>query len=529
MILDRNVVFINKLTIIFCASLTQLWLYSFLLCCGDIETNPGPSSGSNTSPVSLSSTSSLTSLPYDSHLSVCHLNIQSLLPKIDILQYEMQPYGDFVFTESWLNNEIGTDSLRIINFNDPFRCDRETRAGGVAIYVKESITCKRRLDLELNNLECIWVEIKTHGHTVLIAGMYRPPNANQNYWNLISKSVDRVKNTTISDIMILGDLNNAMLISSKCKNLNELILNYGFTQLINEPTHFTEHSSSLIDVIMVTNVNNTIASEVCDPFLPNLIRYHCPVAVILSLKTFKPQNYKRRIWKYEEADYIKYRQILLDVDLYETVRNSLDVDTIVEKINSTLLTAAEQSIPNKIVTIRPADQPWMHNEIRKLFRQRKRIHKQAKRTNNDLKWSKFRRIRNKIVQKIRSAKLRYETSTAARLRDKTTNVKKWWKLSKEILSIDNKTDTIPDITYNGKIYETNLEKADVLNSFLITQSQLTNDIPNLPRFIPPPYPHLEMITISAQEVKDVLRNLNVTKASGPDLISPRLLKEAATK
>ena len=64
-ILDRNVAFINKLTIIFCASLTQLWLYSFLLCCGDIETNPGPSSGSNTSSVSLSSTSSLTSLPYD--------------------------------------------------------------------------------------------------------------------------------------------------------------------------------------------------------------------------------------------------------------------------------------------------------------------------------------------------------------------------------------------------------------------------------------------------------------------------------
>ena len=28
---------------------------------------------------------------------------------------------------------------------------------------------------------------------------------------------------------------------------------------------------------MVTNVDNRIASEVCDPFLPNLIRYHCPI------------------------------------------------------------------------------------------------------------------------------------------------------------------------------------------------------------------------------------------------------------
>ena len=41
-------------------------------------------------------------------------------------------------------------------------------------------------------------------------------------------------------------------------------------------------------------------------------------------------------------------------------------------------------------------------------------------------------------------------------------------------------------------------------------------------------PYLEVINISEQEVKDVLRNLNVTKASGPDLISPQLLKEATS-
>ena len=39
---------------------------------------------------------------------------------------------------------------------------------------------------------------------------------------------------------------------------------------------------------------------------------------------------------------------------------------------------------------------------------------------------------------------------------------------------------------------------------------------------------LNSITISQQDVRDVLNNLNVTKASGPDLISPRLLKEGAT-
>ena len=38
---------------------------------------------------------------------------------------------------------------------------------------------------------------------------------------------------------------------------------------------------------------------------------------------------------------------------------------------------------------------------------------------------------------------------------------------------------------------------------------------------------LDSIVISCQDVKDVLLHLNATKASGPDLISPRLLREGA--
>ena len=36
---------------------------------------------------------------------------------------------------------------------------------------------------------------------------------------------------------------------------------------------------------------------------------------------------------------------------------------------------------------------------------------------------------------------------------------------------------------------------------------------------------LESITITTQDVSDVLQNLDITKACGPDPISPRLLKE----
>ena len=90
MIIERNIAFMKNLLFSFLSLIVSLWIYTLIVCCGDVEMNPGPSISSSTSSSSISSETSLSSLPYDSHFSICHLNIQSLLPKIDILQYEMQ-------------------------------------------------------------------------------------------------------------------------------------------------------------------------------------------------------------------------------------------------------------------------------------------------------------------------------------------------------------------------------------------------------------------------------------------------------
>ena len=47
---------------------------------------------------------------------------------------------------------------------------------------------------------------------------------------------------------------------------------YGLYQLISDYTHFTEHSSSLIDLIFVSKINDVVYSEESDPFMPDLIR-----------------------------------------------------------------------------------------------------------------------------------------------------------------------------------------------------------------------------------------------------------------
>ena len=89
-----------------------------------------------------------------------HYNVQSLLQKIDIIEPELPNFDLVSLTETWLNERVLTQDLAFNNYRLPFRRDPVGDShGGMVAYVKENIPCKRRHDLELNTIECIWLEL----------------------------------------------------------------------------------------------------------------------------------------------------------------------------------------------------------------------------------------------------------------------------------------------------------------------------------------------------------------------------------
>ncbi len=94
-----------------------------------------------------------------------------------------------VFTESWLSPDIPSEKVLIPNFSHPFRNDRVGGiGGGVIIYVRNTLTAKERPDILVNNLEAVWIELQCNRRKLLIGGIYRPPDANNCYWNLLEES-----------------------------------------------------------------------------------------------------------------------------------------------------------------------------------------------------------------------------------------------------------------------------------------------------------------------------------------------------
>ena len=137
-----NGICLYYLTISLLAITTTEWIIHIILLSGDVELNPGPDSvEGSTDSVSSSSFSSFETLT--NHLSIIHLNIQSIVPKLDLIECEAASYDVFVFSESWPKPETPDESLHIENFSPPFRADRNDRpGGGVIVYVRDTLSSK---------------------------------------------------------------------------------------------------------------------------------------------------------------------------------------------------------------------------------------------------------------------------------------------------------------------------------------------------------------------------------------------------
>ena len=94
------------------------------------------------------------------------------------------------------------------------------------------------------------------------------------------------------------------------------------------------------------------------------------------------------------------------------------------------------------------------------------------------------------------------------------------------LNLNRTSDSIPILTMNHEVAETDLQKAEMLNSYFSSQTKV-NDSNKPLSYIEHAQHRLHSIILSTQDVLDVLRHLDVNKACGPDLISPRLLREGA--
>ncbi|PJE78229.1 hypothetical protein CI610_02839 [invertebrate metagenome] len=497
------------------------WLLSLS---GDIESNPGPSSISSSDSSLISNISDLS--VSDSNYSFVHLNVQSLKQKLDVLYTELNKFTILSFTETWLNENDISPELSMPGYSDPFcYCRPDRIGGGISVYVKDYISAKRRHDLELRTIECIWIEIVLGSEKFLYGTFYRPPNSPVITWTYISQSIEYAFNTGLSNIVITGDFNANLLVENQSSHLRDMLILFNLSQLVESATFYTEASSSLLDIVCASDINVINKCIVGESFLDQPVRYHCPTYGTFNVTKPAKHTFKRNVWLFDHGDYNVFKDKLKHIN-WNALINVNDINVSVKNFTDTLLDIAKTCIPNKNITVKSNEPPWMSNEIRRLIRKRKRAHKRAKRTLINDHWAKFRLIRNKCINTIKHAKTAYINNLCGTLKKPSNlNVRKWWKTVYSLLPNYRKSP-IPPLLHNDTVVSDDFEKASLFNDFFCAQSTIDDSNAELPNINYECNHTLSNIHITATDVKDAILNLDCSKAIGPDLVNPRLLKES---
>jgi len=482
---------------------TMIILYCILLCSGDIELNPGPKSYS-----------------VCKKINICHINIRSLSrSKLRALQTSIaNGYDIITLSETHLHQGVSNNVFNLTGFHEIIRKDRNEHGGGVAIYIKENIAYKRLAQYESKNMESLWVQINTIQGKVLICCCYRPPDKKADFWNTFEDSLIESKSDKAKYMVVLGDLN-ADFKTPNGRKLSDICARQNLSCLIKEPTRITKTTATILDQI-ITNAPNFVGKVNIIP--PVSTNDHCTVSAWLNFKVPCEQAYDRIIWQYKNANFDNYRLALEAAD-FDLCFETDDVDEVCKKWTETVINTARESIPNKVVKIRPNDSPWYGPDLRALKRKVQRLFQRHKRTKIDAHYDKYSEIRNNYQRQLDMAETKYLKSLSSSLAD-TKNTSSWWKTVKWLLGKGGDR-TYPAMRVNGKDITDNKTKANEFNSFFSSHSNI--DISNAQLPDEGNFPlNIREVIAEEKDVYDLLKSIDTSKATGPDGLSPKMLYEA---
>ena len=146
------------------------------------------------------------------------------------------------------------------------------------------------------------------------------------------------------------------------------------------------------------------------------------------------------------------------------------------------------------------------------------------------KWQLYNSLRNTYKLKINEAVKEYNERLNVSLGGSNVNDKKWWTTVNQLLG-NSKDDSVPsmyDSVSDSPISQAK-DKAEYFNEYFLSHNRIDASNSDLPEFIHDGKDFqdgLEIIQVTEQEVLDQIKALKTGKATGPDNISPRILKEA---
>ena len=250
---------------------------------------------------------------------------------------------------------------------------------------------------------------------------------------------------------------------------------------------------------------------------------HDVVYTELDIRPTKKVQTPRQVPLYHKADWTSFRDSVSALaDNIAEHESTQSVEELWQLIVDNLHTGIQSFIPHKTLKGK-ASCPWITKDLAKKIRHRDKAYARCRRSGRMEDEGKFQTLKKEIQRKLRRAYWNYvEEIVTPQDTDSNSfsSMKRFWKFIKYKATDFN---GVASLKVDGKLINEPTRKAEALNSQF--QSVFSNETNFTATQLPSRAPPMPDIHISTSGVLKLLQNLNPSKASGPDNLSPRVLKE----
>lgn len=292
-------------------------------------------------------------------LKICHINAQSLRPKIEEFRYIFENSGVDVIcvSETWFKPKFTDFSISLQGYN-VIRADRNGY-GGVAIYVTKGIAIKvinrimRDVSVDIANrlegqLEYLFLELSCERRKLLLGCVYRPNNR-----ICMAEFMSNLESLTASyeNVVITGDFNSNILVNPY---LTDNMLTLGLcSPNTNNPSHFTNTSNTLIDLFFVSDISKVL--------LYDQLSASCFSRHDLIFMTYNFQlNVQEQLVRYRDFGNIDYST--LEVEFFRIdwslLYNIISVDDQLSFLQCHLDYLYNLAVPLRTKVVNRYNKPW---------------------------------------------------------------------------------------------------------------------------------------------------------------------------
>ena len=244
------------------------------------------------------------------------------------------------------------------------------KRSGICIYYKNLLSLKVT-GVRLFE-ECIVFDLIISNKLCSFVALYRSPSQSQDDFATFSDNfemaLDLVPKKNPFSIVVLGDFNAKLSqwhdkdsTTSEGISIENITSQFGLHQIINEPIHILENSSSCIDLIFTSQPNLSVESGTQHSLHPNC--HHQIIYTRFNLEVLYPSPYTREVCHDKDSNVDLIRRSINEFDWDRAFANK-HVDEKVLIFNKTFLNILNNFIPHEVII---CDDKVHHGSMEKLI------------------------------------------------------------------------------------------------------------------------------------------------------------------